>query len=231
MGLGAVLKANNVPSTSGIKEAQTMIPSIGFDQHEILRWINKLHLDEKWIACDPCYGNGNFYTPDDIPRPMYVYDVQPKKTGEGERPILRSDCRDLPLADVSVDSLIFDPPFLQTTGEGSIIKDRFGSYPTMPALWEFYSESIGEFNRVLVQSGVLVVKMQNTVMSGKQWWSVSEIERYADENSFAKIDEFVLLAKHRMPQHNLKTQRHARKYHSYFLVFRKIIRKRGRFDV
>lgn len=200
-----------------------MIPSISFDQHQILRWINELHLDGKWIECDPCFGRGQFYSPSDIPYPRYIYDLDSsvsRDIRELQQMPLHVDCRNTPLMDESVRSLIFDPPFLQTTGKGSIIKDRFDSYPTMDDLWAMYRDAIDEFYRILVTDGVLIVKMQNTVMSGKQWWSVDYINEICARR-FAKVDEFVLLAKHRMPQHNLKNQRHARKFHCFFNVYRR----------
>lgn len=201
-----------------------MIPSISYDQHEILRWINELHLDGQWIECDPCYGAGNFYKPEDIQQPRYIYDINSysatSRDIEVKQMPLHIDCRDMPLADGSVTSLIFDPPFLQTTGKGSIIKDRFGSYATMQELWEMYRDAIEEFSRVLRVGGILIVKMQNTVMSGKQWWNVDYINRLC-LSGYDKVDEFVLLAKHRMPQHNMISQRHARKYHCFFTVYRR----------
>ncbi len=198
-----------------------LIPSISYNQHDIIRWIIKLHLDGNSIECDPCFGKGSFYKPDDLSMPFHSYDIEPDQALPNYIFIGKADCRKLPLMDEGISSLIFDPPFLQTTGKGSILKDRFGSYPTMQKLWEFYAKALWEFYRVLQPNGVLIVKMQNTVMSGKQWWSVNYVENLASEYGFSLIDEFVLLAKHRMSQHNLKKQRHARKYHSFFLVFRK----------
>ena len=187
-----------------------LIPSISYNQHDIIRWIIQLHLGGQPIHCDPTYGNGNFYKPDDVKEPFHTSDI-----GDG------TDASDLSFPNNSLRSIMFDPPFLQTTGRGSIIKDRFGSYPTMKDLWAFYASALWEFCRVLQPKGVLIVKSQNTVMSGKQWWSTNYICNLASEFGLELVDEFVLLAKHRMPQHNLKQQRHARKYHSYFLVFRK----------
>lgn len=202
-----------------------LIPSISYNQHDIIRWIIELHLDGKPIQCDPTYGNGNFYKPNDIEEPEYFSDISPQtevnKFGRELEICPQLDASALPNLDARLRSIMFDPPFLQTTGKGSIIKDRFGSYPTMQKLWEFYAKALWEFYRVLQPNGVLIVKMQNTVMSGKQWWSVNYVKNLASEYGFNLIDEFVLLAKHRIPQHNLKKQRHARKYHSFFLVFRK----------
>ena len=60
-------------------EPQLLIPSISYNQHDIIRWIIELHLDGLSIECDPCFGNGNFY-PDDINIPYYCYDINPNKS-------------------------------------------------------------------------------------------------------------------------------------------------------
>ncbi|MCK5023830.1 MAG: hypothetical protein KAS04_06650 [Candidatus Aenigmarchaeota archaeon] len=192
-----------------------LISSISYDQHEILQNIIDLHLDGNDIQWDATYGNGSFYKKG-INRPVHCSDISPKYDF-----VSKVDCRDTAFFDGLLGNIMFDPPFLMTTGKGSIIKDRFGSYSSMEDLYHMYHDSVKEFNRVLKTKGILIIKMQNTVMSGKQWWSVNQIEGFCFHNGFAKIDEFVLLAKHRMGQHNLKKQRHARKYHCYFLVFKK----------
>lgn len=204
-----------------------LLPSISYNQHDIIRWITALHLGGRRIELDPTYGRGSFYSPADIKPPTFAYDNNSELTSATTSPatyrkvVQLGDATQLPHPDGSIASIMFDPPFLRTTGKGSVLKDRFGSYPSMNALWKFYAKAIWEFCRVLKPKGVLIVKCQNTVMSGKQWWSVNYLRNLASEYGLVLIDEFVLLAKHRMGQHNLKKQRHARKYHSYFLVFRK----------
>ena len=55
-----------------------------------------------------------------------------------------ADCRNLPLESNSVECIIFDPPFLATTGkslndnnENNIINKRFGVYPSEILLHQF----------------------------------------------------------------------------------------------
>lgn len=191
-----------------------MISSISYNQQEILLGIRKLFLEDKQFECDPTFSKGNFYptdSQDEIPK--YVFDIEPQYDF-----VKKADCRDLPLENDSINSLIFDPPFLVKTGEGSIIKDRFGEYDSIAALWDMYAQSIEEFSRIIKDSGYLVWKCQNMVMSGKQWWSVKHIIDSCD-GVFELVDEFILLARHRMERSGTYTQRHARKFHSYFLVF------------
>ena len=195
-----------------------MISSVNSDQHQILRDINKLHLEGEWIQVDACYGNGSFYNRSDIPKPQFCFDLDPKFPF-----VQKLDCTDMDgwFEANEIRSIIFDPPFLQTTGAGSIIKNRFGSYPSMTELWDMYRRSLSAFHHVLRTKGVLIVKMQNTVMGGKQWWSVDLINTIAHDLHFYKKDELILAATNRLPLQANQTQKHARKFHSYFLVFEK----------
>lgn len=194
-----------------------LIPSISYDQHEIIRWIIELHLDGQRIGCDPTFGHGGFYTPDDIAKPRIYSDINP-----AEMWIPKFDCRDLPYEDNSIESIMFDPPFLIESGKGSKLKEKFGTYPTMSELWEFYGASLQEFYRILQPGGHLIFKCQDTVTSGKNYMSHVAVMRMAYRIDFYPKDIFLLLAKQRMGQWNIKKQRHARKFHSYFWVFQKL---------
>jgi hypothetical protein len=68
---------------------------------------------------------------------------------------------------------------------------------------------------------VLIVKTQDTVSSGKQWFSHLYIMNEAERIGFYNKDLFILLAKNRIIGHNHKNQKHARKFHSYFIVLKK----------
>jgi len=185
-------------------------PSISFSQAEILRMIVELHCPTG-IEADVTYGRGCFW---DGTLPKYRSDI----VAGGN---IIADCCLLPYSNSSLQSLAFDPPFLHKSGEGSMIKERYGDFPSLTLLWEFYRKALREFGRVLQDGGIAVIKCQDTVSSGKNWFSHIEIANYAKEAGFILKDLFILLAKARMPQWNRKTYQHARKYHSYFMVFRK----------
>ena len=91
----------------------------------------------------------------------------------------------------------------------------------MKELWQFYDDSLKEFRRVIRKKGHLIVKCQDIVSGGRNHLSHVFICNKAEEYGFENIDLFVLTAKHRMTTHNTTIQKHARKYHSYFLVFQK----------
>ena len=96
---------------------------------------------------------------------------------------------------------------------------RFHSFKCIADLWEWYDLCIKEFYRVLEANGILIVKCQDTVSSGKQWFSHVHIMNEAEKNGFYTKDLFILVAKSRIIGHNHNIQKHARKFHSYFLVF------------
>ena len=193
-----------------------MIPSISYNQHDIIRWITELHLGGQRIDLDPTYSKGQFYKPDDIEQPDERSDLHPQDELTNEW-----DCRSLPHADGVLDSIMFDPPFLVRAGKNSRMKARFGGFDSIEEAWQMYEEAIIEFARILKSKGILIIKMQNLVNSGRQHWSVDQVNGAANRDGFTKLDEFILLAKNRMEQPGKYTQRHARKFHSYFLVFKK----------
>jgi hypothetical protein len=192
-----------------------MISTIGYDQHQIIKDIITLHVPSGIIEVDPTYSKGNFYK-DGIQPPIEKYDLFPKTEDT-----VQCEASDLPYCDDQVSSLMFDPPFIvghtkdKPTG---IIGERFHGFRYIKDLWEWYDLCLAEFYRVMVKKGVLIFKCQDTVSSGKQWFSHIHIINKAEELGFYTKDLFVLLAKHRIKGHNHSNQKHARKFHSYFLV-------------
>ena len=139
------------------------------------------------------------------------------------------DSRNLPLEDCSLDCIMFDPPFLATTGKSlvgddsnNIINKRFGVYPSESELHQFYIDSMKEFYRILNVKGVLIFKCQDKISSGKQYMSHCFIYNEAVKLGFYPKDLFVLLSKNRLiADWQLKNQKNSRKFHSYFWVFEK----------
>lgn len=79
-----------------------------------------------------------------------------------------------------------------------------------------------EFYRILKPDGILIFKCQDKVSSSKQYLSHVAIIQEAIQIGYYPIDLFVLLAKSRLTaQWQMKNQKHACKFHSYFLVFKK----------
>lgn len=197
-----------------------MIRSIYDDQQKIIESIITLYCP-KGIQLDPTYSKGVFYK--NIKEPLIKMDIRPQVPGT-----IKADARHLPLKSESIDSIMFDPPFLATTGPSlgkqdasNKINKRFGVFPNELELHKFYSECIKEFHRVLFQNGHLIFKCQDKVSSGKQYMSHVFIINEAVAAGFYPIDLFILEAKNRIVADWQKNQRHARKYHSYFIIFQK----------
>ena len=176
------------------------------------------------IDCDPTYSIGNFYKNTGIEKPLYKFDINPQVDD-----VKYGDSRSLPLDDSSINCMMFDPPFLATTGksltennDSNIINKRFGVYPSEQELHQFYIDTLKEAYRVLNDKGILIFKCQDKISSGKQYMSHCFIHDEAVKIGFYPKDMFVLLAKNRLiADWQLKNQKNARKFHSYFWVFEK----------
>jgi hypothetical protein len=191
-----------------------MIKSVSDNQTQIIKDILALYCPNG-IDLDPTYSKGNFYK--QIEKPRLKSDLYPQADD-----VVKSDASSLWIKDNSIQTIMFDPPFVaghtkeKPTG---IIGERFHGFRYILDLWEWYDKCLVEFHRVLKQDGVLIFKCQDTVSSGKQYLSHVHIINKAEEVGFYSKDLFILTAKNRIIGHNHQVQKHARKFHSYFLVF------------
>jgi hypothetical protein len=90
------------------------------------------------------------------------------------------------------------------------------------AVLDLYLEAAGEARRVLRDHGVLVVKCQDEVSANRQELTHVQIVCALAEMGFYARDLFVLVRPNRPNVARLVRQVHARKNHSYFLVFQKV---------
>ena len=198
-----------------------IIKSTSFNQEEIIQSIIDLYCPDG-IEVDPTYSKGNFYK-GTIAEPLHKFDIKPYNSS-----IRQSCATNLPLSDSSISSIMFDPPFLATTGKSltkndgsNKINKRFGVFKNENELHSFYHLALSEFYRVSKKNGILIFKCQDKVSSGKQYFSHCFIYEKARLLGWYPQDLFVLLAKNRIVANWQRNQRHCRKYHSYFWVFRK----------
>lgn len=194
------------------------IRTVSFDEQEIITNIINLYLDKDSFDLDPTYSKGVFWR--GLKQPKFKYDVDPQIEG-----VLLSDCRSLPISNAELSSIMFDPPFIvginSDDTKTGIINKRFSAFRDVAELWQFYKDSLAEFYRILKANGVLVIKCQDTVSSGKQYLSHIYLVNEAVKLGFYARDLFVYVVKDRIIDPKHKNQQHARKFHSYYLVFEK----------
>lgn len=136
----------------------------------------------------------------------------------------QADSRLLPLAPASLSNAVFDPPFLTYVKQGREHNDkvkmtsRFGGYYTYEELEDHYRDTLSECYRVLKPKGKLIFKCQDIVHNHRLHCTHAKVIWMAEIEGFRLADLFILPARHRMPGPQKGIQRHARIFHSYFLV-------------
>ena len=201
-----------------------IIRSTNNSQEKIISDILKLHNEGKEIDLDCTYSKGVFYKNGIVPEPKIKSDLKPQVAG-----VIPADSGSLPFPKDSMNCIMFDPPFIVqgplTPGkEGSTLMfKRFSGYANYDELKNHDARTIKAAFDTLKKDGILIFKLQNTVSSGKQRMTHFFVMTEAIKQGFYPKDEFVLLSKSKMTAFGTrwKTQRHAMKYHSYFMVFKK----------
>ena len=198
----------------------TIKRSVYDDQTDIMRAILILH--SPWgFECDVTYGNGKFY--EGVTPPKYKFDIDPQVPD-----VVQASSDALPLANESVKSLVFDPPFLTYIKKGrehnSIMAKRFAGYWRYEELETHYKGTLKEARRVLKKDGVMVFKCQDIIHNHRMHCTHANVINWAADVGFRLKDLFILTAKHRLPMpskqgEKTRVQKHARVFHSYFLVF------------
>lgn len=181
------------------------------DEKQIIRWIMQLHNGGKPFDLDPTYSTGRFW--EGLIKPRYRFDLNPQVRG-----VAQANATCLPLANESIGSLMFDPPFVVAPRPApGIIRDRFACYPNVAALWEMYRAAMQEAHRVLRTGGIMAFKCQDLVSGGQQHWSHAYVMSEAQRIGFYVKDLFVLVRDNVLWSPNMVNQIHARKNHSYFI--------------
>ena len=150
------------------------------------------------------------------------------------------DCRNLPYADGEIDCVVFDPPYMHSPGGTAYIEQEpFERYyrnngtgnrtaaKYHEAVLELYIETGKEAYRVLCDRGVFIVKCQDEVCSNRQRFTHVEVMKSYESIGFVAEDLFVLMRRNRPGVSRVVKQVHARKNHSYFLIFWKPGEKGG----
>jgi transcriptional regulator with XRE-family HTH domain len=191
---------------------------------ELFPRILSLYVAQGSTVADVTYGRGVFWK--QIPKDQYHVLATDIEMGV--------DCRSLPYKDKSVDCVVLDPPYMHTPGgtahvghqnyEGYYRNNsaRNGSEKKYhEAVLDLYFAAGIEARRVLKNDGVFIVKCADEVCANQQRLTHVELINEYSKNGFVVEDLFVLLRQNRPGVSRVIKQVHARKNHSYFLVFRK----------
>lgn len=201
--------------------------SVGINE-EIFPRVLDLHVPQGSTVADVTYGRGIFWKR--VPKDAYKVLATDIEMG--------TDCRDLPYEDDSIDCVVLDPPYMEglfrrnqrnLAGNGtySAFRQTYSSGATCAkdapkyhaAVLDLYFSAGREALRVLRLFGVLIVKCQDEVSANLQNLTHVELVNEFSRIGFYAKDLFVLVRPNKPAVSRLLRQVHARKNHSYFLVF------------
>ncbi len=195
----------------------SVVRSVYSTNAEILTGIESLHCPDGF-ECDMTYGNGSFWK--GRKRPKHCFDITPLHDG-----VVQADSQNLPLDSECLSNCVFDPPFLTYVKNGRshngrvAMTARFGGYYRYDELEQHYKGTLLEAYRILKPGGVLVFKCQDVIHNHKMHCTHVNVCNWATSVGLSLLDLFILPAKSRMPGPQKGKQRHARVFHSYFLLF------------
>ncbi len=220
----------------GIATTDVVMSAFTGGNSDIFPQILKLHVPNGAKIADVTYGNGVFWKNVDLSN----YELIPSDIATG------IDCRALPYAHATLDAVVLDPPYMegllrpkkeQKAGAGThaAFRDYYSNGDEISngpkwhaAVSDLYYKAGAEALRVLKDNGVLIVKCQDEVSANRQWLTHVEIINYYEKLGFYTKDLFVVVRLNKAGISRLKQQVHARKNHSYFLIFVKIPHRKKR---
>lgn len=199
----------NIPHV--LKQNQTMF-NYAFADKDILSSIILIHLEGEPFDIDVTFSSGKMWK--GLPLPRRKFDISPSVDC-----VEKASSESLPIADASISSVAFDPPFLIGDGKGSKIKERFGSFPNYEELLGMYKNSLLEFHRILTPKGIVAFKCQGFIYSGKQNFTPELVFSMATQIGFYPLDKFYRISNSVITDR--RAQKHSRRAVSTWWVFRK----------
>ena len=204
-------------STFDTSKWNVIIKSVSDTQDEILFNILRLYVGRSCFDCDMTYSIGVFYR--NIPQPTMKYDKYPQF--EDVLPLEQAYA----IENGALHSIIIDLPFTVKNSEKdaqtSMIARRFNCFYSVDELYKTNVEMLNLAYCKLQKGGYLIMKTMDFVYGAKQYWISNFVQDKAAETGFILEDTFILVSKHKILSAKIGEQRHARKFHSYFFVFKK----------
>jgi hypothetical protein len=189
---------------------------------EVFPFVLSLYVEPGSTVADVTYGKGVFWRK--VPKDAYKVLASDLELGV--------DCRNLSYKDASIDCVVFDPPYMHTPGGTAHVdhQNYEGYYKNNlansdkkyhEAVLDLYFTAAREAWRVLQHQGVYIVKCQDEVCANRQRLTHVELINELQSYGFIVEDLIVVVRNGKPGVSRLITQAHARKNHSYFLVFLK----------
>ena len=189
---------------------------------DVFPHILNLYVPTGRTVADVTFGKGVFWKN----VPVDSYDLLATDIKDGV------DCRELPYQDASIDCVVLDPPYMHSPGGTAhssqpAFEEHYRNNGTgnntekkyHDAVLDLYEKAGEEAFRVLRERGVFIVKCQDEVCSNRQRFTHIEIIQAYEDFGFVAEDLFVVMRRNRPGVSIAVRQVHARKNHSYFLVF------------
>jgi hypothetical protein len=214
-------------SPDGVATSRVICTAHVATNADVFPLVLELHVPPGSLVADVTCGKGIFWQK--VPKDRYRVLATDVATGV--------DCRQLPYEDATIDCVILDPPYMeglyrpavsQMAGAGSYSAFRstysngeqtVGGPRYHEAVLDLYFKAGSEAHRVLRKDGILIVKCQDEVSANTQRLTHVEIINHYASLGFHAKDLFVVVRPNRAAVSRVKKQEHARKNHSYFLVF------------
>lgn len=199
------------------------------DNAEVFPQVLRLHVPTKSRVADLTYGKGVFWR--NVPSDEYQLLASDLKLGQCWRSLPHDDC--------SIDAVVFDPPYMEGlyrqtkvalagSGTHSAFQEAYSNGTVQSeapkrkyhdAVLEAYLSVMPEVKRILRQGGKFIVKCQDEVSANRQKLTHVELIWAYENLGFYCKDLFVVVRRNAPVISRLLKQEHARKNHSYFLVF------------
>lgn len=242
-------------SQSGVASANVVMSSLIGDNAIQFPEILELHVPPGSKIADVTFGKGVFWSKVDRKKyQIFGSDLQLKEEVRSLFPDLQLksavDFASLPYDDDSLDALVLDPPYMEgfyrhqhgaKAGHGTHVSFRqaysggqeettnmaapFGRLAWQDRVVDAYLRGAHEALRVLRQNGTFIVKCQDAVSANIQRLTHVELITACEQMGFYCKDLFILTRPAKPGISRLIRQAHARKNHSYFLVFTKLRRR------
>ncbi|MEI8018431.1 MAG: hypothetical protein WCH39_09520 [Schlesneria sp.] len=218
----SVLPKKKRKSPAGVATNDLVFSAYSGTNDEVFRNVMSLYVAPGSRVADVTFGKGVFWKA--IAHDTYNLLKSDLSTG--------TDCRTLPYETSSLDCVVFDPPYMHTPGGTAHVNHQnyegyyknnvtASSKKYHDAVLDLYFTAAEEASRVLTHKGIYIVKCQDEVCANQQRLTHVEIINQLVQYGFVCEDLFVLMRVNRPGVSRVIRQVHARKNHSYFLVFRK----------